>query len=474
MPEYKGGEMKMKQFITLATLVGLVLLFNGCPDPNTEDESKDEFKDESPKTCVQFVNNNDFAVTIYRTDAKVGEIAALEPGTTSIAIETEEAQQGVTYYPTYYIFINDIPLSYDGMAITARIDKDKTNRVIVPLLSAYPADERAEAITSNVYIKIQNSSGYSMSLVHNNIEETPAGSSSTIVMSDESAHYIAIASDVSSYQFMKNTNIPIAFPIGISTFISGHLYSFTYNGTNLTLLADRALSIDSALADVLSFPADITAQAQSASSIYISWSVVSEASGYNVYRSSSEEGTYTKLNETIITGTDYTDTDLTNGTSYYYKVASVGTNGRESRKSAPVNETTLTQTIGNISYSPVSGDAWTSQGDGSYKSPSGYSSSKVRVNFTSYVSNATITIQLSAYNSYTSSYSYAYVGALDNASASYSSYYDLISAYSSSSSNSKTVTITVSVAGNHFVDIGYYDIGYGSSNTMYATFKIIE
>jgi hypothetical protein len=188
-------------------------------------------------------------------------------------------------------------------------------------------------------------------LSNGNYEEKPVGSSSSIVNARESAYYnIATASDVSSYQFMQNTSVPIDFPADVSTFIAGHLYSFMYNGTNLTLLADRLLSIDSALADVLPFPTGITAQALSASSICISWNAVSKASGYNVYRSSSEEGTYSKVNAELIPGNNYTDTELMFGTTYYYKLASVGANGRESQKSGPVEETTPTVSLSVICY----------------------------------------------------------------------------------------------------------------------------
>jgi fibronectin type 3 domain-containing protein len=315
----------MKQFIPLTIFTLLVLLLNGCSNPAAKDAPTADPTDKSSKTYVQFVNSNDFAVTIYRTDAKVGEIAALKPRTTSAAIETEAAPEGVNYYPIYYIIIDDIPIPYNGMAIIARIDKEKTTRVIVPLLSDYPDEEKAEVITTDVYIKIQNNSVYSMLLVHNHIEERPVGSSSTIVMPGELTYYITNASDVSSYQLMKNTNIPIPFPDvnDTSTFVAGHLYSFTYDGTALTLLADGVLSIDSALANALPSPDGITAQALSESSIRISWNAVSGASGYNVYRASSEEGTYAKVNAATITGTDYTDTGLTRGETYYYKVTSL-------------------------------------------------------------------------------------------------------------------------------------------------------
>ncbi len=40
--------------------------------------------------------------------------------------------------------------------------------------------------------------------------------------------------------------------------------------------------------------------------------------GYNLYRSTSQTGPFTKVNTSLITGTSYVDTGLTNGTTYYY------------------------------------------------------------------------------------------------------------------------------------------------------------
>lgn len=42
--------------------------------------------------------------------------------------------------------------------------------------------------------------------------------------------------------------------------------------------------------------------------------------GYNVYRSTSSGGTYTKLNSELVTTSSYTDTTIKKGTNYYYKV----------------------------------------------------------------------------------------------------------------------------------------------------------
>jgi fibronectin type 3 domain-containing protein len=64
-----------------------------------------------------------------------------------------------------------------------------------------------------------------------------------------------------------------------------------------------------------------------ASTIFMEWTPVSGAAGYNVYRSSLATGTYTKLNSSLLTITRYEDKGLSLGVSYYYKVAAVNSHG---------------------------------------------------------------------------------------------------------------------------------------------------
>lgn len=57
----------------------------------------------------------------------------------------------------------------------------------------------------------------------------------------------------------------------------------------------------------------------------ISWDAVNGASGYKVYRAKSSTGTYSSIKTT--TSTTYTDTELTGGSTYYYKVIAYKTVG---------------------------------------------------------------------------------------------------------------------------------------------------
>lgn len=62
------------------------------------------------------------------------------------------------------------------------------------------------------------------------------------------------------------------------------------------------------------------------SKIDLSWGAITEATSYNVYRSTTSGGPYTKIADGV-NGTAYTDSDVTNGTTYYYVVTAVTADG---------------------------------------------------------------------------------------------------------------------------------------------------
>ncbi|MCM8710183.1 M4 family metallopeptidase [Clostridium sp. SYSU_GA19001] len=72
-------------------------------------------------------------------------------------------------------------------------------------------------------------------------------------------------------------------------------------------------------------PTSVKAESSSYNSINISWAAVSGANGYEVYRSTSSSGTYSLVSTT--TSTSFTNTGLTTGTTYYYKVRAYTTVG---------------------------------------------------------------------------------------------------------------------------------------------------
>ncbi|MCK4455739.1 MAG: Ig-like domain-containing protein, partial [Thermoplasmata archaeon] len=81
-----------------------------------------------------------------------------------------------------------------------------------------------------------------------------------------------------------------------------------------------------------------------AGTLDITWTANNEddLAGYDLFRSDSVDGTYTKVNTDLITGTTYTDTGLEDNTTYYYKLKAVDDEGLESEFSDSASGTTIT------------------------------------------------------------------------------------------------------------------------------------
>lgn len=78
-------------------------------------------------------------------------------------------------------------------------------------------------------------------------------------------------------------------------------------------------------------PAGLAVTSTTASSVALTWNVVSGASGYSIYRNGS------KVNSSANTSTSYSDTALTASTTYSYQVSSLDASSAESTLSASVS-----------------------------------------------------------------------------------------------------------------------------------------
>lgn len=113
-----------------------------------------------------------------------------------------------------------------------------------------------------------------------------------------------------------------AIGIGFSNFL-GYIDEFRISKGiarwtgNFTLPTEPVISIEP--------PTNLTATAGD-SQVALSWDAVINATGYNVKRSTTAGGPYTTIAANV-TGTSYVDTTVTNGTTYYYVVTAVNTDG---------------------------------------------------------------------------------------------------------------------------------------------------
>ena len=82
---------------------------------------------------------------------------------------------------------------------------------------------------------------------------------------------------------------------------------------------------------------------QTTGRVKLSWQAVNKATGYNVYRAASENGTYTRLNDAPLAALTYTDGKSGNaGNTYWYRVTAVK-GDRESERSAAVSGVSMCQ-----------------------------------------------------------------------------------------------------------------------------------
>jgi hypothetical protein len=70
-------------------------------------------------------------------------------------------------------------------------------------------------------------------------------------------------------------------------------------------------------------------------SVNLMWNASSDVTGYNLYRSTSSNGSYSKINSTLDPNTAYTDTSVVAGNTYFYAATSVNSSGQESSLSTP-------------------------------------------------------------------------------------------------------------------------------------------
>ena len=98
----------------------------------------------------------------------------------------------------------------------------------------------------------------------------------------------------------------------------------------LTLDADAAVSTPAA-------PVVTVSTSEYSGKVQLDWKAVKGASSYKVYRSTSKNGTYSRV--TTTTSTSFVNSSTVAGTKYYYYVVAVGSNGSTSKSSKIVSKT---------------------------------------------------------------------------------------------------------------------------------------
>jgi hypothetical protein len=157
-----------------------------------------------------------------------------------------------------------------------------------------------------------------------------------ITMSATGASVTVSSDSSSSSQFVLNgASLPFTIPAGQSVALN---VAFNPTGSG-TVSGSLSFTSNAASSQTLESLTGIGATAQY--SVNLSWNASSGVGGYNLYRGTTSNGAYTKINSTMDANTAYTDSTVAAGQVYYYEATSVSSAGQESARSTPPLEVSI-------------------------------------------------------------------------------------------------------------------------------------
>ncbi|MBZ5547950.1 MAG: alpha-glucosidase C-terminal domain-containing protein [Acidobacteriia bacterium] len=156
---------------------------------------------------------------------------------------------------------------------------------------------------------------------------------------------------------------------------AGTTFSTTGGTLQATLNPESAILMTTGPVDLIppAPPTGLKVTKESAGQVALSWNRTMRAAAYNVYTSVVSGGGYLKANSSLIKGTSFSPTGLTNATPYYFVVKAVDKDGNESNASNEVSgiphltigwanlqwPPTITQTISVVNRTPnIYGQVW--------------------------------------------------------------------------------------------------------------------
>jgi fibronectin type 3 domain-containing protein len=234
---------------------------------------------------------------VYRSDSQTGTYTKIGASTTASYVDTVAAT-GTYYYKTSAV-------NADGFE-----SAPSTPTAVAVTPPAAPTDVSASAADNKVTVSWTAVDGAKSYNVYRSDSQTGMY---TKLGTPTTASYIDTVTATGTYYYKANVVSMGGFESALST--------------------PTAVAVTPPAA-----PTDVSASAADAQ-VTVSWTAVTGASSYNVYRSDSQTGTYTKVGTP--TTTSYVDTVAAPGT-YYYKASAVSAGGFESALSTPTAISVLT------------------------------------------------------------------------------------------------------------------------------------
>lgn len=184
-----------------------------------------------------------------------------------------------------------------------------------------------QLITMNIYDASTNtwSSGASMSIGKINAASVVVGDNIYVIGGTTLNGVVKTTNvySISNNDWRSGPSLNIARNLHSAAVANGKIFVFGGH-LSTTSKSVESLQVGESLV-VPDSPASLTATGGN-SAVYLAWETISGATSYTVKRSTTAGGPYTVIAEDV-TGATYSDTDVTNGTTYYYVVTAVNSAG---------------------------------------------------------------------------------------------------------------------------------------------------
>jgi hypothetical protein len=269
-------------------------------------------------------------------------------GSSFTAAASVPYQAGVTYH-----FILDVNVSNHTYTVYLSV---ASRQITLGSNLAFRTEQRSVSVLNAVGVM---SSAGALNICNITLSSSPttvAGSPSTLIANVSSLNFgqTGLANSAERSVTLTNTGGSSVTISGVS--VSGPGFTASGSASGLIVSPNKSTTVQATftpfttgnlagsltiISNAQNSPINIalsgTAVASSAHSVALSWSSSgSGVAGYNVYVSSASGGPYSLLNSSPVPTTDYVDTNVQAGDTYYFRITSVSSSYQESAPSPSV------------------------------------------------------------------------------------------------------------------------------------------
>lgn len=290
------------------------------------------------------VNSNEMNAKTA-TGAPTGLAAVSSTGNVSL---TWNAVSGATNYNVYRSTTTTGPYTQIASAVTAAAYSDSTVAngttyfYVVRSFNGYESDNSSEVSVRPIA---------SFTLASATVSSTSAASISWDPAAGAATYDVRIGTSSGNY---TTTYTNVTSPYSLSGLTAATTYFVRIRANNTVGSGSSTTSNEVSFTTTTAAPSTLTASAATGQ-VSLSWTAVTGAASYRVYRSTTSGTGYTQIASGVAV-TNYSDTTVTNGTQYYYVVRAF--NGTESANSTeatslPIDAFTISSTSAASSTSIV-------------------------------------------------------------------------------------------------------------------------